>query len=150
MISSKSAISSKCKNYVLDAFLKNTKINQILKHFDYSMKLWNELSCNSNDIYFKNSLLNIKQYEMDSIINIENKSNFHLSASKTINTYLILKEIKSQKEKESIKKAEEENLSISISIKEKNTINNNINNNISKINSKNIMQRKTISFTTRK
>jgi hypothetical protein len=149
IINSKSEISTKCKNYVIDAFIKNTKINQILIHFENAMKLWNELSSNTNDVYLKNSLLNLKQYEMDSILNIENKSNVHLSASKTINSHLMLRELKLQIEKETIKKSEEENISNSLIGKNKNN-NSNICNTNEKINSKNIIQRKTISYTARK
>ena len=40
---------------------------------------------------------------MDSLVNLDNKSTLHLSASKTISTYLVDREIK--KEKENKKKA---------------------------------------------
>ena len=71
---------------------------------------------------------------MDSIINLDNKSTIHLSASKTISTYLIDKEI--QKEKEIKKKAAADAL-----IKTKKTN--------SKVISKTLTQRKTINFSTK-
>ena len=49
---SKTEISTKCKNYVLDTFLKNTKINQIINHFDKAMNLWNDLITNTSNIIY--------------------------------------------------------------------------------------------------
>jgi len=41
--STKNEISSLCKNYIYESFMKNTKISLILEHLKKSMELWNEV-----------------------------------------------------------------------------------------------------------